>query len=93
MLIAIIAVAVFLLIAGFEMFLVLGVPSLLVKEAYFTKLPDPAVVQKIFGGIDHTTLLAIPFFVLAANLMASGRIAKDLTGHSTDQIAAAVEKA
>ena len=80
MLIAIIAVAVFLLIAGFEMFLVLGVPSLLVKEAYFTKLPDPAVVQKIFGGIDHTTLLAIPFFVLAANLMASGRIAKDLTG-------------
>lgn len=80
MLIAIIAVAVFMLIAGFEMFLVLGVPSLLVKEAYFTKLPDPAVVQKIFGGIDHTTLLAIPFFVLAANLMASGRIAKDLTG-------------
>lgn len=80
MLIAIIAVAVFLLIAGFEMFLVLGVPSLLVKEAYFTKLPDPAVVQKVFGGIDHTTLLAIPFFVLAANLMASGRIAKDLTG-------------
>ncbi|TKW66000.1 MAG: TRAP transporter large permease [Paracoccus denitrificans] len=80
MLIAIIAVAVFLLIAGFEMFLVLGVPSLLVKEAYFAKLPDPAVVQKIFGGIDHTTLLAIPFFVLAANLMASGRIARDLTG-------------
>lgn len=80
MLIAIIAVAVFLLIAGFEMFLVLGVPSLLIKEAYFDKLPDPAVVQKVFGGIDHTTLLAIPFFVLAANLMASGRIAKDLTG-------------
>ncbi len=80
MLVAIIAVAVFMLIAGFEMFLVLGVPSLLVKEAFFSKLPDPAVVQKIFGGIDHTTLLAIPFFVLAANLMASGRIAKDLTG-------------
>lgn len=80
MLIAIVAVAVFLLLAGFEMFLVLGVPSLLVKEAFFTKLPDPAVVQKIFGGIDHTTLLAIPFFILAANLMASGRIAKDLTG-------------
>lgn len=80
MLIPIIAVAVFMLIAGFEMFLILGVPSLLVKEAYFAKLPDPAVVQKIFGGIDHTTLLAIPFFVLAANLMASGRIARDLTG-------------
>ncbi|WBU56118.1 TRAP transporter large permease [Paracoccus sediminicola] len=80
MLIAIAAVAVLLLIAGFEMFLVLGLPTLLVKEGYFARLPDPAVVQKIFGGIDHTTLLAIPFFVLAANLMASGRIAKDLTG-------------
>jgi len=37
-------------------------------------------VQKIFAGIDHTTLLAIPFFIFAAHLMGSGQIAKNLTG-------------
>ncbi|MGY9053671.1 MAG: TRAP transporter large permease, partial [Rhodobacterales bacterium] len=31
-------------------------------------------------GIDHTTLLAIPFFIFAAHLMGSGQISKNLTG-------------
>lgn len=78
--IALIAIlALVLLVLGFEMFLVLGLPALAIKEAYFGKLPDPAVVQKIFGGIDHTTLLAIPFFIFAAHLMGSGQIARNLT--------------
>lgn len=78
--IALIAIlALFLLVAGFEMFLVLGIPALAIKETYFGGLPDPAVVQKIFGGIDHTTLLAIPFFIFAAHLMGSGQIARNLT--------------
>lgn len=79
MLIAVALLGVFLLILGFEMFLVLGLPALAVKEIYFGNLPDPAVVQKIFGGIDHTTLLAIPFFIFAAHLMGSGQIARNLT--------------
>lgn len=81
MILALIAgLAVLLLVAGFEMFLVLGIPSLVVKEAYFSSIPDPAVIQKILGGIDHSTLLAIPFFILAANLMGSGQIAAKLVG-------------
>ncbi|PCI85188.1 MAG: C4-dicarboxylate ABC transporter permease [Hyphomicrobiales bacterium] len=80
MLLIIILLAIALLILGFEMFLVLGVPSLLTKEAYYSTLPDAAIIQKIFGGIDHTTLLAIPFFIFAAHLMGSGQIAKQLTG-------------
>ncbi len=78
MLILIILLAVVLLLAGFEMFLVLGIPAIAVKEAYFGRIPDPAIVQKILGGIDHTTLLAIPFFIFAANLMGSGQIARQL---------------
>jgi C4-dicarboxylate transporter DctM subunit len=62
------------------MFLVLGIPALATKEAFYGNFPDAAVVQKIFGGIDHTTLLAIPFFIFAAHLMGSGQIAKNLTG-------------
>lgn len=80
MLILIIILAVILLVLGFEMFLVLGIPAFAVKEVYYGRLPDAAVVQKIFGGIDHTTLLAIPFFIFAAHLMGSGQIARNLTG-------------
>ncbi|MCA0918823.1 TRAP transporter large permease [Pseudooceanicola nanhaiensis] len=76
----IILLAVVLLAAGFEMLLVLGVPALAYKEAFYGKLPDAAVVQKIVGGIDHSTLLAIPFFIFAANLMGSGQIARQLVG-------------
>jgi C4-dicarboxylate transporter DctM subunit len=79
-LILIILLAAGLLIFGFEMFLVLGIPALATKGAFYASIPDPAVVQKILGGIDHTTLLAIPFFIFAAHLMGSGQIAKQLTG-------------
>jgi C4-dicarboxylate transporter DctM subunit len=64
-----------MLILGFEMFLVIGVPALLVKQAYFASFPDVVLVQKMVGGVDHGVLLAIPFFIFAADLMSEGRIA------------------
>lgn len=76
----VIVVALVLLVAGFEMFLVLGVPTLMIKEFFYGSLPDPVIAQKIVGGINHTTLLAIPFFILAAELMGAGQIASRLTG-------------
>jgi len=72
--------ALLLLVAGFEMLMVLALPALGYKAAFFSTIPDPAVIQKIVGGINHTTLLAIPFFIFAANLMGSGRIADQLVG-------------
>jgi C4-dicarboxylate transporter DctM subunit len=81
MLLAVVVVAaVAMLVLGFEMFLVLGVPALMVKSFFFSSLPDPVAVQKIVGGINHSTLLAIPFFILAAEMMGGGQIAKRLTG-------------
>lgn len=74
------AVAILMLVFGFEMFLVLGVPALMVKEFFYGSLPDPVIAQKIVGGINHSTLLAIPFFILAAELMGEGQIARRLTG-------------
>ena len=89
MVIAIVVLCLVLLASGFEMFLVLGVPALAVKQVFYGPLPDVVLVQKLVGGIDHTTLLAIPFFIFAAELMASGQIAsrliglvKSLTGHA-----------
>ncbi|MBP1849673.1 TRAP transporter large permease [Rhizobium halophytocola] len=80
MLILVAAVAVVLLVAGFEMFLVLGVPALAIKEIFYGRLPDVLIIQRIVGGVDHSTLLAIPFFILAAELMGDGQIAARLMG-------------
>jgi C4-dicarboxylate transporter, DctM subunit len=76
----IIAVAVLMLVLGFELFLVLGVPVYLVKAAFYGGAPDEILVQKMVGGINHSILLAIPFFVFAGELMAGGRIARLLSG-------------
>jgi C4-dicarboxylate transporter, DctM subunit len=73
-------VAGLMLFAGFEMFLVLAVPGYLVKAAYFPMLPDAVLVQRLIGGINHNLLLAIPFFIFAAEMMAGGRLAGLLSG-------------
>ncbi len=80
LLVLVVLVAAGLLVVGFEMFLVLGIPALMIKEFFYGSLPDPVIAQKILGGINHSTLLAIPFFILAAELMGEGQIAGRLTG-------------
>jgi C4-dicarboxylate transporter, DctM subunit len=80
MIFLVIGLAILLLVLGFEMFLVLGVSALATKEAFYASLPDPVIIQKLIGGINHTTLLAIPFFIFAAQLMGSGQIAQRLVG-------------
>ena len=72
------AAAIALLFLGFEMLLVLGIPGLLTKYLLFPAIPNVVIGQKIIGGVNHSTLLAIPFFIFAAEIMASGRIARDL---------------
>ncbi|HET8728983.1 MAG TPA: TRAP transporter large permease [Alphaproteobacteria bacterium] len=76
---AIFVLALALLFLGFEMLLVLGIPGLLAKSIFFERLPDIVIGQKIVGGVNHSTLLAIPFFIFAAEIMASGHIARQLT--------------
>jgi C4-dicarboxylate transporter, DctM subunit len=71
--------AIGLLLLGFEMLLVLGIPALLVKQIFFERIPDIVIGQRIVGGVNHSTLLAIPFFIFAAEIMARGHIAKQLT--------------
>lgn len=68
--------AAIMLFAGFEMFLVLGVPAYLIKIAYFDSLPNEIIIQRMVAGIDHELLLAIPFFLFAAEMMSGGRLAE-----------------
>lgn len=65
-----------LLILGTPISVAIGVSSVLTGLAYFP--PNVfffVAAQKMFAGIDSFTLLAIPFFILAGNIMNKGGIA------------------
>jgi C4-dicarboxylate transporter DctM subunit len=78
-LVALCVLAAVLLLLGFEMFLVMGVPSILAWLIYFPGIPSIAIAQKLLGGVNVATLLAIPFFIFAADIMARGKMARRLT--------------
>ncbi len=69
----------------FFFFLLLGTPlaiclglSVIVTFWYHETLPLMAVAQKLYNGIDHFTLMAIPFFILASNIMSTGGVSRRL---------------
>jgi tripartite ATP-independent transporter DctM subunit len=64
------------LIAGVPISFALLLSSLLVLWA--ADLPSAVMIQQMFNGIDAFTLLALPFFFLAGNLMTGGGIADRL---------------
>ena len=73
------------LVTLFVGFIILGVPiafSLgfvsLVGIASLPSIPNIVVFQKMFNGLNSFTLLAVPLFILAANLMNSGAITAKL---------------
>ena len=73
------------LVILFVGFIILGVPiafSLgfvsLVGIASLPSIPNIVVFQKMFNGLNSFTLLAVPLFILAANLMNSGAITAKL---------------
>ena len=78
MLIAILAYFVLpavLLILGLPIFLVLLVTCLVII-LFVADVPTDAVQTFMFGSLDNFPLLAVPFFVLAGEIMAQGGIAR-----------------
>lgn len=74
-----------LMFGGFALLLIFGVPialSLGVSTmAAIAGSPDitvsiNTVAQRIFGGLDSTSIMAIAFFVLSGNLMTKGGISR-----------------
>ncbi|NWF93793.1 MAG: TRAP transporter large permease [Syntrophaceae bacterium] len=65
-----------------------------VYMAFGPHVPLQGMVQRMIGGIDTFPLLAIPFFILAGNLMNTGgitdrlvRLARAMVGHITGGLA------
>ncbi len=74
-----------LLFIGLLALLLLGVPiaiSLGVSSLAFiclaTDAPPVIVAQKLFDTMEHTTLLAIPFFVLSSHFLTTGGVSERL---------------
>lgn len=66
-----------LLLTSVPISIALGLTTLL-YIFYFTTLPMTQISDTLFNGINSFPLMAIPFFILAANLMVEGGIAQRL---------------
>lgn len=66
--------ALILLVAGAPIAVGLGLSSLIFS--LINDIKTVVIIQKLFAGIDSTALLAVPFFILAGDLMNRGGIAK-----------------
>lgn len=65
-----------ILIGGFLLLMILGVPvavsmatASLAYLAFYGTAPDVIVAQRMIAGVESFPLLAVPFFILAGNLM------------------------
>ena len=71
-----------ILFGGFILLLIIGVPIALALGAatavtlFYIDMPVTVVAQRIFTALDSSGIMAIPFFVLAGNLMTQGGISR-----------------
>lgn len=73
------------LFGSFIVLILLSVPigyavgiSTLLALTFFTNIPLTLISQNAIAGVDSFSLMAIPFFILAGNLMSTGGLAKRL---------------
>jgi C4-dicarboxylate transporter DctM subunit len=78
-------VLVLILLISFSIFLIIGVPiafvlglTPLVAFLYQGETPLMLAAQRIFTGMDNPVLMAIPFFILAGNIMSAGGLTSGL---------------
>jgi C4-dicarboxylate transporter DctM subunit len=78
-------VLVLILLISFSLFLIIGVPiafvlglTPVVALLYAGETPLMLAAQRIFTGMDNPVLMAIPFFILAGNIMTAGGLTRRL---------------
>lgn len=76
--VALVVILFLLLFSSAPIAMALGLTSFLYLF-YFTTIPLTQVVERLFNALNSFPLMAIPFFVLAANVMTRGGISRRLT--------------
>ncbi len=66
----------FLLVLGTPIALSIGLSALV--GMVLTNIQPTHLITKMFGGVDSTALLAVPFFILAGEIMSRAGIIRDL---------------
>lgn len=69
------------LFVGLPVSIVMGISSLIAVQVGGT-YPLLVLPQRLFGGIDSFPLMAVPLFILAADLMTSGKLTDALLRHA-----------
>lgn len=76
-----------LLFSNIPVYMALIISSIL-SIVCFTVIPPEIIIQRMFSGIDKFSLMAVPFFIFAANIMSRGglaprivKFANTLVGH------------
>ncbi|WIV13021.1 TRAP transporter large permease subunit [Proteiniborus sp. MB09-C3] len=83
------------LLSAMPVFIAMSSASVL-SLSLFSPIPLEVVAQRMFSGIDKFSLMAVPFFILAANIMKGGgmskriiNVADKLVGHLSGGLAMA----
>src|SRR5690625_4054816 len=87
------AFIIILLLGSVPIFVSLGLASFIVTIT-FTEIQPMLLVQRLFAGLDQFALMALPLFILAANIMDGGglserilKFARSLVGHLAGGVA------
>ena len=83
MILLLFSLGLFLLI-GMPVFVAIGASSIV--YILFYELQPLVAVQQMFNAIDNFILLALPFFILAGNLMNAGNITDRIFGFANNLI-------
>lgn len=88
-----IALIILFLLVSVPIFVSLGLAAF-IAVLFMSQIDPMMLIQRLFGGVDQFALMALPLFILAANLMDGGglskrilRFARALVGHMTGGVA------
>ena len=71
-------VMIVLLLLGYPMMVPLTVGALVLMFASFSTINPATLVQQMIGGVEQSVLVAVPMFILAADIMIKGHTANRL---------------
>ncbi len=72
------AIMIVLLLMGYPMMVPLIVGALVLMFASFSTVNPATLVQQMIGGVEQSVLVAVPMFILAADIMIKGHTANRL---------------
>jgi C4-dicarboxylate transporter DctM subunit len=78
------ALMTFFICVSFPIAFAIGIASLIIM--HYLGIPVTAAITHAFGGIDSFSLMAIPFFILAGEIMGKARVVEQIVGFANSLV-------